>query len=78
MEYGCIAEHLPHSFSKIIHAKIAPYAYDLVELTPDEVGPFLQKADFSGINVTIPYKKPTSSRSSRLAPNTRQRPALLV
>jgi len=57
MEYGCIAEHLPHSFSKIIHAKIAPYAYDLVELTPDEVGPFLQKADFSGINVTIPYKK---------------------
>ncbi|MBR5867967.1 MAG: shikimate dehydrogenase [Clostridia bacterium] len=57
MEFGCIAEHLPHSFSKIIHAKIASYAYDLVELTPDQVGPFLQKADCLGINVTIPYKK---------------------
>lgn len=57
MEYGCIAEHLPHSFSKIIHAKLASYRYDLVELTPDEVGPFLEQADFWGLNVTIPYKK---------------------
>lgn len=57
MNYGCIGEHLPHSFSKIIHEKIESYDYCLRELTPDEVGPFLQKADFCGINVTIPYKQ---------------------
>lgn len=57
MEYGCIGEHLPHSFSKVIHAKIGAYPYDLCELAPDEVGAFLQKRDFRAINVTIPYKQ---------------------
>ena len=57
MQYGCIGEHLPHSFSKIIHEKIETYDYILKELTPDEVIPFMQSKDFSGINVTIPYKQ---------------------
>ena len=37
MEYGLIGEHLPHSFSKIIHEKLAPYQYDMLELAPDEI-----------------------------------------
>ena len=57
MQYGCIGEHLPHSFSKIIHEKIENYHYILKELTPNEVAPFIQSKDFSGINVTIPYKQ---------------------
>ena len=57
MQYGCIGEHLPHSFSKIIHEKIESYDYILKELTPDEVAPFMIGKDFSGINVTIPYKQ---------------------
>ena len=62
MEYGLIGEHLPHSFSKIIHEKIGsytgrPYPYELKELGPEEVGSFLEAADFKGINVTIPYKQ---------------------
>ncbi len=57
MTYGLIGEHLPHSFSKEIHAKIAPYSYELCELTPNEVGAFMEKRDFDGINVTIPYKQ---------------------
>lgn len=57
MKYGCIGEHLPHSFSKEIHARLASREYELCELTPDEVGAFLEKKDFSGINVTIPYKQ---------------------
>lgn len=57
MEYGLIGKHLPHSFSKIIHEKIASYTYDLHELRPDEVDAFMRKADFRGINVTIPYKQ---------------------
>lgn len=57
MQYGCIGEHLPHSFSKIIHEKIETYDYILKELTPDEITPFMQSKDFAGINVTIPYKQ---------------------
>ncbi len=57
MIYGCIGEHLPHSFSKIIHEKIEDYNYILKELAPDEIAPFMQKKDFSGVNVTIPYKE---------------------
>ena len=57
MEYGLIGEHLPHSFSKEIHGRLASYTYELCELTPAEVGPFMERADFSAINVTIPYKE---------------------
>ncbi len=57
MEFGLIGEHLPHSFSKEIHEKLERYTYDIVELTPEEVGPFMEKREFKGINVTIPYKK---------------------
>ena len=57
MQYGLIGEHLPHSFSKIIHEKIASYNYDLHELMTHEVDSFMRKAAFSGINVTIPYKQ---------------------
>ena len=57
LTYGCIGEHLPHSFSKEIHGEIAAYAYDLKELTPDELPAFLAARSFRGINVTIPYKQ---------------------
>ena len=57
MEYGLIGERLPHSFSKEIHALCGDYAYALTELTPEEIPSFLQKKDFRGINVTIPYKQ---------------------
>ncbi|MBR7146862.1 MAG: hypothetical protein IKD11_03995 [Oscillospiraceae bacterium] len=54
MEYGLIGEHLPHSFSKEIHETLAGYTYELCELKQDEVGAFLEKREFKGINVTIP------------------------
>ena len=53
MEYGLIGEHLPHSFSKIIHEKLAPYSYELHELRPDEVDSFMRGKEFKGINVLL-------------------------
>jgi len=55
--YGCIGRKLTHSFSKEIHARLADYAYDLIELSEEEIRPFLEKKDFAAINVTIPYKQ---------------------
>ena len=57
MNYGLIGEHLPHSFSKEIHALCADYIYELHELTPDDVEGFMKAAEFTAINVTIPYKR---------------------
>ena len=57
MKYGLIGEHLPHSFSKEIHGKCAPYEYEVKELTPEAVGAFMEAGDFAAINVTIPYKQ---------------------
>lgn len=57
MEYGCIGEHLPHSFSKEIHERIEDYDYRLKELTPEELDSFMKVRDFKAINVTIPYKQ---------------------
>lgn len=56
MKYGCIGEHLSHSFSSEIHAMIGSYDYELCEIQRDELGRFLKDRDFCGINVTIPYK----------------------
>ena len=57
MKYGLIGEHLPHSFSKEIHAKIAPYTYELYELEKHALDGFMKAKDFIAINVTIPYKR---------------------
>lgn len=56
-QYGCIGKKLTHSFSKEIHAKLADYTYQLIELTEDELASFFAKKEFAAINVTIPYKQ---------------------
>ena len=57
MEYGLIGEKLGHSFSREIHQRLGGYDYRLQELTPAQLPAFLEKRDFRGINVTIPYKQ---------------------
>ncbi len=57
MKYGCIGEHLQHSFSAKIHALLADYEYEIKEITPSELEKFARSADFSAVNVTIPYKE---------------------
>ena len=56
-KYGCIGKKLTHSFSKEIHAKLADYNYELIELNEEELKLFFEKKDFEAINVTIPYKE---------------------
>ena len=57
MEYGCIGEHLKHSFSKEIHNLLCDYDYIIKEIPSDELEEFMQTKDFEAINVTIPYKE---------------------
>jgi shikimate dehydrogenase len=50
---------LKHSYSPAIHGLIAAdaYEYGLKELKPEQLGAFVQSAEYDGFNVTIPYKK---------------------
>ncbi|MBQ7335238.1 MAG: shikimate dehydrogenase [Clostridia bacterium] len=57
MKYGCIGEHLKHSFSAEIHHALSENPYEICEVPRDELDAFMQKRDFLGINVTIPYKE---------------------
>lgn len=57
MEYGLIGERLGHSYSPMIHARLADYRYELIEVAPDALDGFLRARDFRGLNVTIPYKR---------------------
>ena len=56
-KYGCIGKKLTHSFSKEIHAELADYEYELIELTEEEIPAFFEKKEFAAVNVTIPYKQ---------------------
>ncbi len=57
MKYGCIGEHLKHSFSKEIHNSLSDYEYELCEIPKDKIDDFMKSHDFKAINVTIPYKE---------------------
>ncbi len=72
MQYGLIGEHLPHSFSKDIHNRIADYSYELCELSREEIDSFMKKADFKAINVTIPYKQTVIPYLDEIDPAARE------
>ena len=58
MMYGCIGEHLSHSFSREIHTRLTDkYDYVLKEIPRDELDSFMKSGSFQAINVTIPYKQ---------------------
>ena len=68
MRCGLIGEKLGHSHSKTLHGLLADYRYDLIELAPEELGPFLKKGEFDGLNVTIPYKQAVIPYLRELSP----------
>lgn len=57
MKCGLLGKKLGHSYSPEIHSHLGDYSYELFEKEPEALAGFLINGDFSGINVTIPYKK---------------------
>ena len=56
MKYCLIGEKLGHSYSQIIHEKLG-LNYELKELNKEKLIDFLKSPNYTGFNVTIPYKK---------------------
>lgn len=57
MRCGLLGKKLGHSYSPQIHSYLGDYSYTLYEKLPEELEVFLKNGDFTGLNVTIPYKK---------------------
>lgn len=57
MKYGLIASRVGHSFSAEIHKALFGYDYELKAIEKEELDSFMQKREFSAINVTVPYKE---------------------
>ena len=67
MKCGLLGRKLGHSYSPQIHEHLGKYPYVLHEKEPEELGVFLRSGDFTGLNVTIPYKKDVLPYCSELS-----------
>ena len=67
MGFGLLGEHLSHSYSPQIHRELGDYSYELFEVAPSELDSFLKTGAFSGLNVTIPYKKTVMAYCAELS-----------
>lgn len=72
MKCGLLGRKLSHSYSPKIHSMLGSYDYVLFEKEPEELEYFLKNGDFSGINVTIPYKKKVIEYLDDLSPAAKE------
>lgn len=69
---GLLGRKLSHSYSPQIHAQLADYSYQLFEKEPEELEAFLRSERFSGLNVTVPYKKAVIAYLDELSPTAKR------
>lgn len=72
MKCGLLGRKLGHSYSPQIHKSLGTYSYVLFEKEPEEIEDFLKNGNFSGINVTIPYKKTVIPYLDDLSPRAKK------
>lgn len=68
MQCGLLGRVLGHSYSPQIHSYLGTYSYALFEKEPEELEDFLKNGAFTGLNVTIPYKKTVMPFLDALSP----------
>ncbi len=57
MKCGLLGKKLSHSYSPQIHSYLGDYDYNLEEVPPEKLQDFFASNTYTGLNVTIPYKK---------------------
>jgi shikimate dehydrogenase len=68
---GLLGEHLSHSLSPHLHALLGDRDYRLIELSPDELEPYIRSDDWDALNVTIPYKRDAMALCDELSERAR-------
>ena len=72
MKCGLLGRKLGHSYSPQIHGLFADYSYELFEREPEALESFVRQGNWSGLNVTIPYKKTVLPLCDELTPRARR------
>ncbi len=72
MKCGLLGQRLGHSYSPQIHDLLGSYSYSLYEKEPHELEEFLKHGDYTGLNVTIPYKKSVIPFCDELTPTAKR------
>ena len=72
MNCGLLGRTLGHSYSPRIHSRLGDYTYSLYEKEPEALEEFLKTGDFTGLNVTIPYKQAVIPYLTELSPIARR------
>ncbi len=72
MNFGLLGRHLGHSFSPRIHSMLGSYPYSLFEIEPNDLERFITSGEYSGLNVTMPYKKSVIPYLDRLTPEAKK------
>ena len=68
MKCGVLGRKLGHSYSPQIHKHLGDYEFHIFEREPEELVDFLHNGDFTGTNVTIPYKKDVIPHLDQVSP----------
>ena len=68
MKCGLLGGKLGHSYSPQIHRQLGDYSYELLEKSPEELEETVKNPEFSGFNVTIPYKSSVIPYCDELSP----------
>ena len=71
MQCGLLGKKLGHSYSPQIHSHLGNYSYGLFEVQPEDLSQFLHQGEFTGLNVTIPYKKDVLPYCDELTPSAK-------
>ena len=71
MQCGLLGRKLGHSYSPQIHSHLGSYSYGLFEKEPEQLEAFLRSGEFTGLNVTMPYKKDVIAYLDELSPKAK-------
>ncbi|MBR5543499.1 MAG: shikimate dehydrogenase [Oscillospiraceae bacterium] len=72
MKCALLGERLSHSYSKEIHSHLSGYSYELIEVSSKDAEKIIKSGEFSGLNVTIPYKELAYSLCDELSDAARE------
>lgn len=67
-KYGLLGQRLLQSLAPEIHRELGNLKYELFQLNPDKLDEFFLKKNFSGLNVTSPYKTEVMKYCDELTP----------
>ena len=71
--FGLLGKKLLHSYSPLLHQLISEetgndYSYGIFEKSEEELEDFIRKGEWSGLNVTIPYKEKVIKYLDEISP----------